>query len=80
MNIKLTEKELELLSSALIFTSTTDACIDVTAKDRKLLIDIAKRFGAKNITSAYIYQGNFDEFEEPTITKSILKNFNIRKE
>ena len=78
--MKLTAKELELLSSALIFTATADACIDITAKDRKLLVDIAKRIGAKKITTAYIFQGSFDRFEEPTITKSILKNFDIRKE
>jgi hypothetical protein len=78
MKLNLTEKEAELLVSALLFTATADACIDLKKADEAVLVDIAKRVGVKEVSTAYIY--GEPPFECPKITKSILKNFTIRRE
>ena len=79
MKLELTEKEAELIVSALLFTASGDACIDIKPAQEKILVEIAKKIGVKEVNTAYIY-GEARFFERQKITKSILKNFNIRRE
>jgi len=77
--MRLTNKEKELIVSALVFTASGDVCIDITKADRKTLVGLAKKFGPVKVTTAYVY-GPDKQFDDPTIVKSIIKNFDIRRE
>lgn len=79
MKLELTEKEAELVVSALLFTASGDACIEMKPAHEKILVEIAKKIGVKEVKTAYIYGPDF-QFDRPKTTKSILKNFNIRRE
>lgn len=79
MKIELTEKENELITSALLFMASCDVSVDITDTQRKKLITLAKKVGTKKVTTAYVYGSDF-QFDDETLTKQILKNFNIRRE
>jgi hypothetical protein len=77
---KFTDKELQLIVNALLFSCSCDVCIDGYRGQKKML-DLAIRIKEEHLVypSDNIYVSG-SVFEEEEITKKILEKFPIRHE
>jgi hypothetical protein len=61
MKIEVTEKELQLIMTALCFSSCTDTCWDNAIVDQEEISNIAmkinKKYNVKPLNNLYIYKG-----------------------
>jgi hypothetical protein len=75
----LTDKEKELVVSCLLHTASVDVCINLTDKECKELVKIAKKFEIEDIKHAFVY-GSEGYWDELGITETLFEDFNIRQE
>ena len=75
--VEISQKDLELITNALLFTACSDVCNDIGELDRDRMVDCAVRLKGKPTEDVYIYGEIFDE---PERTKRILRTFKIRQD
>lgn len=78
MYTKLTNEELELIVTALLFSASEDICMDIVEEDEKKMIEIAKQI-YKNKLNLKLTKLSCDKEMEfsNNKTKEILENFNL---
>lgn len=77
--MKLTSKEKELIVSCLLHVASPDISIGLGDDETRELVKIAKKFGVKKVSHAYIFGLPNSYFDELGITEMVSEEFNIDK-